>query len=163
MFNFAIASWAEFCNYGWFAVRFADGLSLGLRTFVGGALPLLPTDCPYRARYHLNPGHWGEPRVSQSFGLLYPGLRYHCPYRAPWVQNLRRSALLCEVRLHLSIAHASKLASLCIRFALTLPLQGAMGSKPPMFGMLGRAPRFGTWGCVWILKNRIGMTNDTEG
>ena len=35
-----------------------------------------------------------------------------------------------EVRLHLSIALESKLSSLCIRFALTLPLQGAAGSKP---------------------------------
>ena len=26
-----------------------------LRLIVGGALPLLPTYCPYRARYHLNP------------------------------------------------------------------------------------------------------------
>ena len=29
-------------------------------------------------------------------------------------------SLLCEVRLHLSIAFESKLSSLCIRFALTL-------------------------------------------
>ena len=29
-------------------------------------------------------------------------------------------SLLCEVRLHLSIAFKSKLSSLCIRFALTL-------------------------------------------
>ena len=38
-------------------------LSFDLRLFVVGALPLLTTYCPYRARYFLNPGHWGEPRV----------------------------------------------------------------------------------------------------
>nr|DAV99232.1 MAG TPA: hypothetical protein [Caudoviricetes sp.] len=32
-----------------------------LRLFVVGALPLLTTYCPYRARYFLNPGHWGDP------------------------------------------------------------------------------------------------------
>lgn len=26
MFNFAIASWAEFCNYGWFSFGLSDGL-----------------------------------------------------------------------------------------------------------------------------------------
>ena len=38
-------------------------LSFDLRLFVVGALPLLPTDCPYRARYHLNPVVGGVPRV----------------------------------------------------------------------------------------------------
>ena len=56
------------------------------RVLSRGVAPI-STFCPYRARYFLNPVHGGEPRVSQSFGLLYPGLRYPCPYRAPRVQN----------------------------------------------------------------------------
>ena len=101
-------------------------LSFDLRLFVVGALPLLTTYCPYRARYFLNPGHWGG---TQGVAVLRPAL--------PWaeiplpLQGATGSkppslcirfalTLLREVRLHLSIAHASKLASLCIRFALTL-------------------------------------------
>ena len=98
-----------------------------LRLIVGGALPLLPTYCPYRARYLLNPVHGGDPGC-RSLRSLYPGLRYHCPYRAPRVQNLRRSALrfaltlLCEVRLHLSITLKTSfqvLHSVCTDIALT--------------------------------------------
>ena len=57
-------------------------------------------------------------------------VRYQMPKRFGFRGALVVS-LLCEVRLHLSIAFESKLSSLCIRFALTLPLQGATGSKPP--------------------------------
>ena len=66
-------------------------LSFDLRLFVVGALPLLTTYCPYRARYFLNPGHWGG---TQGVAVLRPAL--------PWAE-------------------------------IPLPLQGATGSKPPIF------------------------------
>ena len=62
-----------------------------LRLIVVGALPLLTTYCPYRARYFLNPGHWGG---TQGVAVLRPAL--------PWAE-------------------------------IPLPLQGATGSKPPIF------------------------------
>ena len=46
-------------------------------------------------------------------------LRYQVPKKFGFRGALVVS-LLCEVRLHLSIAFESKLSSLCIRFALTL-------------------------------------------
>ena len=83
-------------------------LSFDLRLFVVGALPLLTTYCPYRARYFLNPVVGGGPRVSQSFGLLYPGLRYHC---------LRRSQAAPQ---HSSCKQAClALHSVCTDIALT--------------------------------------------
>ena len=56
--------------------------------------------------------------------------------------------LLREVRLHLSIALESKLSSLCIRFALTLPLQGAILFKRSCGG--------GTQGAVHFVHFTLG-------
>ena len=58
---------------------------------VEGRCPYLDI-LPLQGAILFKPCSWGEPRVSQSFGLLYPGLRYHCPYRAPRVQNHRNIA-----------------------------------------------------------------------
>lgn len=33
------------------------------------------------------PVKYAPPRVSQSYGLLYPGLKYPCPFRAQRLQN----------------------------------------------------------------------------
>ena len=51
-----------------------------------GVAPI-STYCPYRARYLLNPVMGGP--GCRSLRSLYPGLRYHCPYRALRLQNLR--------------------------------------------------------------------------
>ena len=54
--------------------------------FVEGRCPYFDI-LPLQGAILLNPNHGGKPRVSQPFGLLYPGLRYPCPYRAPRSQN----------------------------------------------------------------------------
>ena len=123
-------------------------LSFDLRLFVVGALPLLPTDCPYRARYHLNPVVGGDPGC-RSLRSLYPGLRYHC---------LRRSQASPQ---HSSCKQAClALHSVCTDIALT----GRHGFKTSDVRHVRKDATVWNLGlCVWILKKRIGMTNDTEG
>ena len=64
-------------------------------------------------------------RCSKLFNIIlskyfYFALRSCTAFICPALSHIARYApLLRQVRLHLSIAHASKLASLCIRFALT--------------------------------------------
>ena len=64
-------------------------------------------------------------RCSKLFNIIlskyfYFALRSCTAFVCPALSHIARYApLLRQVRLHLSIAHASKLASLCIRFALT--------------------------------------------
>ena len=69
-----------------FPVCFAPDISRDLRPCVSGGVAPIPTFCPYRARYLLNPVHGGNPGC-RSLRSLYPGLRYPCPYRAPRIQN----------------------------------------------------------------------------
>ena len=95
--------------------RFAPDISRDLRPCVSGGVAPIPTFCPYRARYLLNPVHGGNPGCRSPSSCFTLG----------WY-----TIASGEVRLHLSIALESKLSSLCIRFALTLPLQGAADSKP---------------------------------
>ena len=65
-------------------------------------------------------------RCSKLFYIIlskyfYFALRSCTAFVCPALSHIARYApLLRQGRLHLSIAHASKLASLCIRFALTL-------------------------------------------
>ena len=78
--------------------------------------------CPYfdilplQGAIPFKPCTWGNPGC-RSLRSLYPGLRYHCPYRAPRFQNLRGALSL--VRPALPWAE------------IPLPLQGAAASKPP--------------------------------
>ena len=72
-------------------------LSFDLRLFVVGALPLLTTYCPYRARYFLNPGHWGG---TQGVAVLRPAL--------PWA----------EIPLPLQGATSPKPSKHCIKLAV---------------------------------------------
>ena len=98
-----------------FECLFAPDISPDLRPCVSGGVAPIPTFCPYRARYLLNPVHGGNPGCRSPSSCFTLG----------WY-----TIASGEVRLHLSIALESKLSSLCFRFALTLPLQGAAGSKP---------------------------------
>ena len=52
-----------------------------------GALPLFRHIAP-TGRECNKTQSWGDPGC-RSLRSLYPGLRYHCPYRAPRFQNLR--------------------------------------------------------------------------
>ena len=69
-----------------FECLFAPDISPDLRPCVSGGVAPIPTFCPYRARYLLNPVHGGNPGC-RSLRSLYPGLIYPCPYRAPRIQN----------------------------------------------------------------------------
>ena len=61
--------------------RFTPDISRDLRPCVSGGVAPIPTFCPYRARYLLNPVHGGNPGC-RSLRSLYPGLRYHCLRRS---------------------------------------------------------------------------------